>query len=113
MSSRYSFYKKNGKTGLLHRLIAERELGRKLRSDEIVHHKNNNSKDNRPRNLKVMSDLKHRHESSPDVKMVTLRCKNCGKKFSMTYSRYKWLKENDMTPKYDSLNCAREARKRS
>lgn len=36
-----------------HRIIMETHLGRKLRYNEIVHHKNENRKDNRLENLEV------------------------------------------------------------
>lgn len=42
-----------------HRAVVEAHLGRKLRSDEIVHHKNHNKRDNRLRNLAVMSRAEH------------------------------------------------------
>jgi len=44
---------------LEYRLIAERMLGRFLRSDEIVHHINHIPTDNRPENLAVMSSADH------------------------------------------------------
>ncbi|MCW2926183.1 MAG: hypothetical protein JWM86_151 [Thermoleophilia bacterium] len=42
-----------------HRLIAEEMVGRPLRSDEHVHHKNGVRWDNRPENLEVMDARDH------------------------------------------------------
>jgi hypothetical protein len=49
----------DGKTVAEHRLIAERTIGRKLRHDEVVHHRNGNPEDNRPENLEVMTQKEH------------------------------------------------------
>jgi len=42
-----------------HRVIAEQMIGRKLASYEHVHHKNNDTLDNRPENLEIMLDAEH------------------------------------------------------
>ena len=42
-----------------HRLIAEQKIGRKLLPGEVVHHINNQTTDNRPENLEVMSIGSH------------------------------------------------------
>lgn len=43
-----------------HRLVAEQVLGRRLRSDEDVHHRNEVRHDNRPENLEVLPHSDHK-----------------------------------------------------
>jgi len=50
-----------------HRRVMESELGRKLSSSEIVHHKNGDKKDNRPGNLEVMTRAEHIAEHRQDL----------------------------------------------
>lgn len=42
-----------------HRIIAEEKIGRLLKKEEVVHHKNHNPFDNRPDNLEVMTRSEH------------------------------------------------------
>lgn len=49
----------NGKYVLQHRLVVEQAIGRKLRDDEIVHHKDRNKSNNSLDNLEIMSSSEH------------------------------------------------------
>ena len=42
-----------------HRIVAEKKLGRYLRSDEVVHHIDGNKTNNSPDNLIVLSNEDH------------------------------------------------------
>jgi len=42
-----------------HRYLMEKKLGRYLKTDEVVHHKNMNKLDNRLRNLIILSPAEH------------------------------------------------------
>jgi HNH endonuclease len=57
--SPYRKRKRAGKTLYDHRLVMEAKLGRKLSSDEHVHHKNEQKKDNAPENLEVKTPKDH------------------------------------------------------
>jgi hypothetical protein len=55
-----------------HRFVVECLLGRELSSNEIVHHKNGNKKDNRPCNLQVMSRSEHINEHRTEMNLARL-----------------------------------------
>ncbi len=58
---------------LVHRWVAEKKLGRKLMSNEVVHHKNRNKLDNRPENLVIYSSQFNHHMRHAVHKIITNR----------------------------------------
>ena len=52
----------DGKEQYEHRFVMETELGRKLETDEHVHHRNHDRTDNRIENLELMSASDHARE---------------------------------------------------
>lgn len=65
---------------LEHRIIMENELGYIIPPGYVVHHINENKKDNRIENLQLMTTKEHNtlHGLSQGKKYVTLKCPSCG-----------------------------------
>jgi hypothetical protein len=55
----YRWISVDGKDVQEHRWLMEQHLGRKLRSDEAIHHKNHDKADNRLENLEVVDHAAH------------------------------------------------------
>lgn len=52
---------------LEHRVVMERNLGRALRAEEVVHHRDGDKSNNSPENLEVMSQSEHASLHAPDL----------------------------------------------
>lgn len=58
--SGYLKFKDSGKS--VHRWAAEKKMGRKLKSGEVVHHKNRDKTDNSASNLRVLPSQKEHYK---------------------------------------------------
>lgn len=81
MSPRYKSKKIGGRSYLVHRLVMEAHLGRKLRTDEHVHHINEDRFDNRIENLELLSAAEHIHHHKQKY-ALTKECAACGATFT-------------------------------
>jgi hypothetical protein len=67
---------------LMHRVVVENHIGRYLTADEIVHHKNEDKKDNDIANLELMTNAEHaRLHATTGRTLIKLICPECDKEF--------------------------------
>ena len=68
---------------LHHRIVMENSIGRVLSTDEVVHHKDENKKNNNLNNLEVLSRAAHqRLHASTGRTYINLVCDECGTAFT-------------------------------
>jgi len=86
----HPYAKKPGWYVYEHRFVMERHLDRFLNPSELVHHEDENKKNNRLRNLELKSRSAHsRHHSSKRGRPpVTLHCAECKKPFERKGRRF-------------------------
>jgi hypothetical protein len=92
----------NGKVRTVHRFLMEQKIGRPLRKNEIVHHKNEDSRDNRIENPEITTHKKHNNHHC-GVKRELFKCDWCKKEFPMRKKEYIWKKEHQ-----DNVFCSRK-----
>lgn len=76
---------KNGYV-LEHRIVVENSLGYILPRSTLVHHKDENKKNNHIDNLEPVSAKEHRSRHTNGITRISCVCHNCGKEFERNTS---------------------------
>lgn len=63
----------DGKLVYIHRQVMEQKLGRKLKSNEVVHHIDENKLNNEPNNLELTNSKNHAKHHFPEGKFENLK----------------------------------------
>jgi hypothetical protein len=99
------YAKRNGRHQ--HRVVAEQMLGRPLRSDEVVHHIDENKRNNDPSNLRVMTQAEHMREHGLAAPGISIPWKPWGWQTAKTHcpSGHEYTAENTITRAVGSRVC--------
>ncbi|MBQ7430692.1 MAG: HNH endonuclease [Butyrivibrio sp.] len=98
---------KNGYV-LLHRIVVENHLGRVLNTNEVVHHKDHNKKNNVIENLEILDRKEHNklHGQEKGRLVVKLKCPWC----KNVFEKYKNQTHLQKPSKYRCTCCCNKCR---
>ena len=86
---------------LEHRVVMENAIGRLLEQWELVHHIDENKKNNAIENLQILTIAEHNQHHAPDPEYIILKCDECGSEFARRANQRAEVK------KYKNAFCSR------
>jgi hypothetical protein len=104
----YEVSKESRRSILVHREIVEKNLGRKLFSNEVVHHIDGNPSNNTLSNLAVKDLIEHAkyHGAQRPAKMLNLICVRCTTNFVRSKRREQHNRKQGKYGPFCGKSCA-------
>lgn len=97
----------DGSRILEHRYVMQNHMGRKLERNEVVHHRDNNGKNNSVKNLELMTLSEHssKHGQARFVPLVRVKCAQCGKVVFQEARKFRFYRKRGFK-KFCSRQCS-------
>jgi hypothetical protein len=103
----YPGFKYRGRYIYEHHLVWWRVTGRTVPDGYILHHENEDKRDNRFENLRLMTAQEHSREHNGERKVspAILRCGTCKQKFEIPKRNLRWKRKIGQRRFYCSRSC--------
>jgi hypothetical protein len=94
------------RTVLQHREIMEAHIGRRLKRWEVVHHRDEDKRNNSLDNLELTTRPEHSRHHRPEIEYVELECGLCGTQFTKEARNERRRTKKGMAGPFCGKSCA-------